>query len=142
MIAPDANLLIYAFARESRFHEPSKAWLEAVLSGTDPIGFAWNVLLGFVRISTRVLRVPLTPEEALGLVRDWLARPNASILEPGPGHFELLSRLLISIGTAGNLASDAHLAAIALEHNAEVYSTDSDFGRFPELRWRNPIENQ
>ena len=142
MIAPDANLLIYAFDRESRFHERAKAWLEAVLSGTDSVGFAWNVLLGFVRISTRALRVPLTPEQALGLVGDWLAQPNASILEPGPRHFVLLGRLLLSVGTAGNLTSDAHLAAIALEHDAEVYSTDTDFGRFPGLRWRNPLQDE
>lgn len=141
MITPDANLLIYAFDQESRFHERAKAWIEAIFSGEERVGLAWNVLLAFIRISTRTLRVPLTPEQALGLVENWLTQPNASIIDPGPRHIELLSRLLLDAGTAGNLTSDAHLAAIALEHDAEVYSTDTDFGRFPGLRWRNPIQS-
>ena len=139
MIAPDINLLVYATDQESQFHEGAKAWLEEVLSGTEPIGFAWNVLLGFLRISTRSVRKPLTAEQALGLVGLWLAQPNVSIIEPGPRHFELLSGLLLSVGTAGNLTSDAHLAAIALEHAADVYSADADFGRFTGLPWHNPV---
>jgi len=139
VIVPDTNLLVYATDQASRFHERARVWLEEVLSGTESIGFAWNVLLGFLRISTRAVRRPLTAEQALGLVGLWLAQPNVVILKPGPRHFELLSGLLLSVGTAGNLTSDAHLAAIALEHSAEVYSNDTDFGRFPGLRWHNPL---
>lgn len=141
MIAPDVNLLVYAFDEESPSHERARIWLESVLSGTESIGFAWNVLLGFLRISTsrRALPKPLTIEQTLDLVGLWLAQPNVAIIEPGPRHFELLSGLLLSVGTAGNLATDAHLAAIALEHGADVYSADADFGRFTRLRWHNPL---
>ena len=141
MIIPDVNLLIYAFDQESRFHKQAKAWLENTLSGTEPVGFAWNVLLGFVRISMHSLRQPLTPEEALGLVSLWTSQPHTSILQPGTQHFESFRRLLLSVGTAGNLTSDAHLAALALEHGGEVYSIDAYFDRFPGLRWRNPLKN-
>jgi toxin-antitoxin system PIN domain toxin len=139
VIAPDVNLLVYATDQESRFHQGAKAWLEGVLSGTESIGFAWNVLLGFLRISTRAVRRPLTAEQALGLVGLWLAQPNVVTIEPGPRRFELLSGLLLSVGTAGNLTSDAHLAAVALEHGADVYSADADFRRFTGLRWHNPL---
>jgi toxin-antitoxin system PIN domain toxin len=141
VIAPDTNLLVYASDQESPFHNQAKTWLQKVLSGTESVGFAWSVLLGFLRISTRAVPKPLTTEEALGLVGLWLAQPNTSIIEPGPRHFELLSGLMLSAGTAGNLTSDAHLAAIALEHGAEVYSTDTDFGRFPGLCWHNPLRS-
>jgi toxin-antitoxin system PIN domain toxin len=141
VIAPDVNLLIYASDQDSPFHQRAKAWLDDVLSGTESIGFAWNVLLGFLRISTRAVPKPLTAEQALGLVALWLAQPNTLILQPGPRHFELLSGLLLTVGTAGNLTSDAHLAAVALEQDAEVYSADADFGRFPGLRWQNPLAN-
>ena len=85
MIIPDINLLVYATDQESQFHEGAKAWLEDALSGTESIGFAWIVLLGFLRISTRAVRRPLTAEQALGLVSLWLAQPNVVILRPGPG---------------------------------------------------------
>jgi len=143
VIAPDVNLLVYAFDQLSPFHEPAKAWLETVLSGTESVGLAWNVLIGFLRISTNpALRKPLTIEQALDLVALWLAQPNVVIIEPGPRHLELLRDLLIPVGTGRNLSSDAHLAAIALEHGAEVYSADTDFDRFPGLRWHNPLASQ
>lgn len=140
VIIPDVNLLIYAFDQKSRFHAQAKPWLETALSGAEQVGFAWTVLLGFVRISTRNLLAPLTPEQALNLVRLWTSQPNASILDPGKQHVEVLSRLLLGAGTAGNLTSDAHLAALALEHDGEIYSVDTDFGRFPGVRWRNPLQ--
>ena len=141
MIAPDANLLVYAVNSESPFHNKAKTWLDQILSETEPVGFAWATLVGFRRLVTRsaVVPKPLSAEQALELVALWLARPNVSIVGPGPRHFELLRTLLTAVGTAGNLTSDAHLAAIALEHAAEVHSTDNDFGRFPGLRWRNPF---
>lgn len=141
MIAPDVNLLVYAVDEDSPFHTSARAWLENALSGAESIGFAWMVLLAFVRVTTRpqAVPIPLPIEQALGVVALLLAQPNVMVIEPGPRHFELLRDLLIDVGTAGNLTSDAHLAAIAIEHGAEVCSTDTDFGRFAGLRWRNPL---
>lgn len=144
MIAPDINLLIYAVDEDSPFHTKARAWLENALSGTETVGFAWIVLLGFLRLTTRsqFLLHPLSVEQALELVALWLAQSTASIIAPGPRHFELLSDLLSSTGTGGNLTSDAHLAAIAIEYGAEVCSTDNDFGRFDGLHWRNPLTSK
>ena len=109
--------------------------------GTETVGFAWNVLLGFLRLTTRtgVFPKPLAIEQALGIVDSWIRLPVVRIVEPRPCHFELLRAHLRGAGTAGNLTSDAHIAAIAIEYDAEVCSSDSDFGRFPGLRWRNPL---
>jgi uncharacterized protein len=141
VIAPDINLLIYAVDEDSPFHTAARGWLEDVLSGTEIVGFTWIVLLGFLRLTTRsqVLPNPLSVKQALELVALWLAQPTAAIIAPGPRHLELLSELLTNTGTGGNLTSDAHLAAIAIERGAEVCSTDNDFCRFAGLRCRNPL---
>lgn len=141
MIIPDVNLLVYASNVDEPFHGRAKRWLEEALSGAEPVGLAWNVLLGFLRLTTRanVLPKPLEVEQALGIVDSWLRLPVVRIIEPGPRHLELLRQLLTIAGTRGDLTSDAHLAAIAIEHDAEVYSSDADFGRFAGLRWRNPL---
>jgi toxin-antitoxin system PIN domain toxin len=142
VIAPDVNLPVYASNADSPFHGGAKRWLEELLSGTEIVGLAWNVLLGFLRLTTRanVLPKPLEIEQALDIVDSWLRLPAVRTIEPGPRHLELLRSLLGSAGTAGDLTSDAHLAAIAIEHDAEVCSTDADFGRFAGLRWRNPLK--
>lgn len=108
---------------------------------TEPVGLVWNVLLGFLRLVTRsaVVPKPLSVDQSLDLVAFWLAQPAVAIIEPGPRHFDILSALLTAAGTSGNVTSDAHLAAIAIERDAEVCSTDSDFGRFTGMRWRNPL---
>jgi uncharacterized protein len=141
MMIPDVNLLVYAVDRDSPFHQPARVWLEEALNGTETVGFAWNVVLGFLRLTTRsaVMPNPITIDQSLDLIAAWLAQPPAAIIEPGERHLTLLRDLLSRAGTAGNLTSDAHLAAIALEHGAEVCSTDNDFSRFAELRWRNPL---
>ncbi|MGD1073644.1 MAG: type II toxin-antitoxin system VapC family toxin [Bryobacteraceae bacterium] len=141
MIVPDVNLLVYAFNADDPLHGRAKRWLEEALSGSEPVGLAWNVLLGFLRLTTRsgILAKPLQIEKALGIVDSWLRLPVVRIIEPGTRHLTLLRDLLTSAGTGGNLTSDAHLAAIAIEHDAEVCSSDADFGRFPGLRWRNPL---
>lgn len=142
MIVPDANLLVYSVNADSPFHAGAKTWADETLSGTEEIGFAWATLVGFLRLSTRPLIVPkpLSCEQALGVVANWLEQPNVAVVGPGPRHFQLLREWLAALGTAGNLTSDAHLAAIAVEHDGIVHSTDSDFGRFPGLRWRNPLD--
>lgn len=141
MKLPDLNLLLYAIDTEAPPHEQARAWLEDILSGTEAVAFAWTVLLGFVRISTNpaVLDRPLDAEEALDYVDDWLAQPIATIIHPSERHAALLRELLQPLGAAGNLTSDAHLAALAIEHGAELCSRDADFSRFPGLRWRDPL---
>lgn len=141
MIIPDINLLFYAHDRGARGHEMARAWWMGLMTGDRPVGLPWAVLLGFLRISTHpaVLKHPLPVAEACGLVRSWLDQPVAGILLPGERHATILFGLLEGLGTAGNLTTDAHLAALAIEHQAELHSTDADFGRFPGLRWKNPI---
>lgn len=137
----DVNLLLYAVDESSPHHERAKPWLESTLSATEQVGFAWSVLLGFVRIGTNPVAFaqPLTATDALDLVDDWLAQPIATVVHPTGQHAAVLRRLLEPIGTAGNLTTDAHLAALAIEHGAELLSRDADFSRFDGLRWRDPL---
>lgn len=141
MKLPDLNLLIYAIDEGSPRHERARSWLEQTLSGTEAVGFAWAVLLGFVRLTTNavILAHPLSTEEALDYVEGWLAQPVARTVAPTAGHAVLLRKLLQPLGAAGNLTSDAHLAALAIEHGAELCSCDTDFARFPGLRWSEPL---
>jgi toxin-antitoxin system PIN domain toxin len=138
---PDANVLLYAVDTSSPFHEPARVWLEDVLSATETVAFAWVVLLAFLRIRTnpRVYDAPLQVGEALDIVDGWLAQPNATVIHPTDRHASLLRELLAPLGTAGNLTTDAQLAALAIEHGAELCSADPDFSRFPGLRWVNPL---
>lgn len=137
----DTNLLLYAVDHTSAHHAVARTWLERQLSGTETIGFAWNALLGFVRLSTnaRLFTAPLTVDQALDRVEAWLAQPCATVLAPTKRHPAVLRDLLAPLGTAGNLTSDAHLAALALEHGAQVCSTDGDFARFPGVDLVNPL---
>ena len=137
----DANLLLYAINEDAPLHIQARTWLEEVQSGSETVAFSWTVLLAFLRLSTRaaVFDHPLSPEQALDLIDSWLDQPGATVLHPGERHRWLLRDLLAPLGTGGNLSSDAHLAALAIEHGAELCSCDSDFSRFPGLRWRNPL---
>lgn len=137
----DANLLLYAVNEDAPLHKKAKPWLEGVLSGTEAVGFEWTVLLAFLRLSTRpaVFPTPLGLEEALALIDSWLSQPCAVIVQPTERHLDVLREMLTPFGTAANLTSDAHLAAVAREHGAELCSYDADFGRFPGLRWVNPL---
>lgn len=141
MIVPDVNLLLHAYDTRSRVHARARRWLEDLLNGDRPVGLAWVVLLGFIRITTHpsVMVHPLDAREACGIARSWLDRPQSGILHPGERHAAILFDLLESLGTAANLTTDAHLAALAIEHQAELHSTDADFARVPGLRWRNPV---
>ena len=141
MILPDINLLVHAYNSESPVHDGARSWWEGLLNGSRPVGLPWVTILGFVRIAThrQVLASPLAVGAACGRARAWLARPCVSVLHPGERHAETLFGLLEALGIAGNLTTDAHLAALAIEHQAELHSTDADFRRFPGLRWVNPI---
>lgn len=136
----DANVLLHAVNSASPDHAVAKRWLDDSLSGKDTVGLAWAALLAVVRLATRpgLFARPLTTDEVLGVVRGWLTAPSAIVLHPGERHLDLLGELLLSAGTAGNLTSDAHLAALALEHHATVVTFDADFDRFPGLTWMRP----
>jgi uncharacterized protein len=141
MILLDANLLIYAVNADAPLSRKAKPWLESVLSGQETVGFAWNVLLAFLRLTTRpgLFRHPLPADTAFDMVACWLDQPPATIVHPGPRHMQVLRELVRPLGTGGNLTSDAHLAALAIEHRAELCSSDTDFARFKGLKWRNPL---
>lgn len=138
----DLNLWIYSINRDSPHHTKACDWVESVLSGEETVALAWIVILGFVRITTRpgAFARPLTPEQAFEVVDGWLSRPCVTILSPGDLHWSILRGLLGQAGTAGNLSSDAHLAALALEYGATLCSSDLDFARFgKQLRFFNPL---
>jgi toxin-antitoxin system PIN domain toxin len=141
VIVPDANLLIYSTNQRAGLNRQAREWLESVLSGSETVGFAWNVLLAFIRLSTRpgMFEKPLKADAALDQVDEWISQPGAIVIHPGPRHAQIMRELLSPLGVAGDLTSDAHLAALAIEHSAELCSADSDFARFAGLRWRNPL---
>ena len=140
MVIVDANVLLYAVDSTAAHHERSRSWLDAALAGTEAVGFAWVALLAFIRISTSpvILPAPLAAEEAIGQVQAWLGAPAAVVAQPTSRHAGVLGGLLREAGTAGNLTTDAHLAAIAIEHGADIVSYDRDFGRFSGIRHRLP----
>jgi toxin-antitoxin system PIN domain toxin len=137
----DANLLLYAVDRASPFHQSAAEWLTGQLNGPRRVGLPWESLVAFVRISThpRAAMNPLDPDEALRQVQNWLAPEVAWVPTPGPRHATLLVDLISRHQLRGNLVGDAHLAALALEHGLTLCSTDTDFARFPELSWHNPL---
>lgn len=136
MKIPDANVLLYAIDPAARHNEPAKQWLEASLSGGEPVGLAWTTLLGVIRLTTNpaVYDEPLDADQALDLVDEWLDAPPATIVDPTTRHRDVLRGLLSDAGTAGNLTSDAHLAALAIEHGATLATFDADFHRFSGLK--------
>jgi hypothetical protein len=138
----DANILLYAVDSTSRFHRPSHRWLEAALNGNSRVGLPWVSLSAFLRISThsRASADPLSPAHAWSFVSDWLEAEPTWIPEPTSRHADIFRRLIVDGELYGNLVPDAHLAALAIEHGVGVCSADSDFARFPEVRWVNPLQ--
>jgi len=137
----DANLLLYAADPRSPFYRAAATWLERVLNGDERVGMPWQTIGAFFRISThpRLSADPLSVEEAAAYVRTWLESEPVWV-PPATGRTAaILGQLLLRHHVTGNLVTDAQLAALAIEHGVEVYSADSDFARFPEVRWRNPL---
>jgi toxin-antitoxin system PIN domain toxin len=141
VIVVDANLLLYAVNRDLPQHEVARAWWEGVLSRNTPVGLAWGVLLAFLRISThpRIFERPLKVEAAAAYLDGWLAMPGVRTISPMTRHWEIVRALLVQSGTGGNLTSDAHLAAMTIEHGGTLHSADNDFKRYAGLLHINPL---
>lgn len=142
MILPDINLLIYAYNAAAPLHEPARDWWTTCLNGREPVALPWIVSAGFIRLTThpRVLEDPLEAREAVNYVEAWLDRPQVIVVEPGRRFQGCFFKYLNALGTGGNLTTDAYLAALAVDHQAELQSNDTDFHRFNGLRWRNPLK--
>jgi toxin-antitoxin system PIN domain toxin len=141
VILVDANLLVYAHVEGFAQHEQARTWLDERLAGTAKVGLPWESLVGYVRLVTnpRVFPQPLAASEAMTQVDDWLSRPAAWSPGPTERHAELLAELLAVDGMRADLVPDAHLAAIAIGHGLTLMSNDTDFARFPTVRWENPL---
>ena len=141
MILVDANILLYAEDQLSGQHSQARAWWDAQLSGNSPVCLCWTVLGAFIRIGTnsRVFDHPLSLDQALSRIQSWMDQPCTRIVTPTERHWDVFQKLLREGQASANLVTDAHLAALAVEHGCELNSTDSDFSRFPDLKWRNPL---
>ncbi|MEE9279319.1 MAG: TA system VapC family ribonuclease toxin [Myxococcota bacterium] len=136
----DVNVLLHAYNPSAPLHTEARSWLESALSGEESVALAWVVLLAFLRIATnpRAVTLPVSIERACETVDQLLGYPPVRIVQPGPEHWLRVRQLLLEVGSAGNLTTDTHLAAIALEHGATLVSYDNDFARFEQLRWERP----
>jgi uncharacterized protein len=141
MVLPDINLLVYAHNSRAAHHQKAREWWNRCLQGHEGVALAWMVILGFVRIVThpKIFERPMTVEDAIGRVEEWLSLAHIHLVHPAQTHFQTWSSLLKAVGTAANLTTDAHLAALAIERGLILQTTDADFARFPGLKWENPI---
>jgi uncharacterized protein len=141
MIVPDVNVLIYAYDRTSSAHRAARRWWETALSGNEPIGIPWVVILAFVRLVTHPVlsENPMTIAQARQAVESWFSVGQVCLRTPGTATFDYFFDLLEQAGTGGNLCTDAMIAALAIEHGGFIYSTDRDFSRFPKVHWQNPL---
>ena len=142
MILVDANILLYAEDQQSRLHEPARQWWDAQLSGVSPVCLCWTVINAFIRIGTnpRVFEHPLSLDQSISRVQSWLDQPCARLVQPTTRHWVVFRKMLSEGQAEANLVTDAHLAALASEHGCELISTDTDFSRFPGIKWRNPLK--
>lgn len=141
MIVPDVNLLIYSYNSESRFHQQAKNWWESVVNSDELVGISWIAILGFARLvsNRKVVSSPISLQRAFEIAELWLEQENVQILNPSSAHIKILKKIVIASQVSSNLTTDAHLAALAIEHQATLFSNDSDFSRFPGLKWVNPL---
>jgi len=144
VILIDTNLLLYAADSSSRFHRRARQWVEAAFSGPQPVRLAWVGVLAFLRIATdpRVQTAPVRMQDALAVVNAWMAQPNTDVLAPGERHWAILGDLLTRLQVRGPMVTDAHLAALAIEHGATLATNDRDFSRFPGLRVEYPLDSE
>ncbi|KZS66661.1 type II toxin-antitoxin system VapC family toxin [Mycobacterium ostraviense] len=144
MIIPDVNLLLYAVITGFPQHRRAYAWWYDTVNGPERVGLTYPAIFGFLRIATnaRILTEPLSATEAVSYARDWLTQPNVDLLTASGRHLDLALGLLEELGTASNLTTDVQLAAYAIEHNAEMHSSDADFARFAGLTWTDPLRDR
>jgi toxin-antitoxin system PIN domain toxin len=141
MIIPDVNLLIYGYDPLSKSHPEARQWWQSTLNAAEPVGIPWIVVLAFVRLATHpiICKNPMSVIQARRAVDSWFDLDHVRLLSPGKRTLDLFFHLLEQVNTGGNLTTDAMIAALAIEHGGDVRSTDSDFSRFPGLRWQNPL---
>lgn len=141
MILVDANILLYAEDSLSPQHQQARIWWDDQLSKESPVCLCWTVLAAFIRIGSnpRVFEKPLSLEQALSRVQSWLDQPCIRIVRPTENHWSLFQQMLTDGQAVANLVTDAHLAALSIEHGCSLASTDADFARFPKLKWFNPL---
>jgi toxin-antitoxin system PIN domain toxin len=144
VILPDVNVLVHAHNIDSAAHQRARHWWDACLAGPEGVGLAWVTLLGFIRITTnpRIVARPLPVADVTARIQSWLDLPHVHVVQPSDAHFTRLRTELERLGVAGNLTTDAHLAVLAMERGYVLHSTDTDFGRFPGLRWVNPCDER
>lgn len=142
MILPDVNVLVHAHNADSAVHEKARRWWDACLAGPEGVGLTWAALLGFIRLTTnrRIVAYPFAIADATKRIASWLELPHVHVTQPSETHFARLRIELERLGTGGNLTTDAHLAVLAMERGYVLYTTDTDFARFPGLRWVNPCK--
>ncbi len=141
MVIVDINVLIYVVNKDADNHQPVLAWWRSVLSSGRPVGLCWTALSGFLRVVTnrRAIANPLSVADALATVDGWIDHPAVQLISESPDHWTIIRELISALGTAGNLTTDAHLAAIAIGNGASLASCDADFAKFKKLRWENPL---
>ena len=141
MILVDANILLYAEDALHTHHEQARTWWDDQLSGTGTVCLCWTVMSAFIRIGTnpRIFENPLSLDQALDRVQSWLDQPCTRVVRPTERHWTVFRQMLTDGQAVANLVTDAHLAALAMEHGCELASTDSDFARFLKLKWHNPL---
>ena len=139
----DLNILLYAVNSDAAEHTRARTWWEHALNDDETIGLPWLVVLGFLRLSTnpRVFPRPLAPAAAVAKIDAWLARDHVRLVREKDSHWDTLKPLLGKTGTSGNVTTDAHLAALAISHDAVLMSSDLDFARFTGLRRENPLRS-
>ncbi len=141
MTIPDTNLLVYAHREQAPQHATAAVWWQGLIEGTEQVALPWEIVISFIRIMTKpqIVTDPIPTGDLIAVVEDWLSREHVVIVLPGPRHLALVADLLTEIGIGDKFVPDAHIAALAIEHDAEVHTNDRDFARFPGLRWYNPL---
>ncbi len=141
MILVDANVLLYAEDSLSPLHQQTRSWWDAQLSGSDTVCLSWVVASAYIRIGTsrRVFQHPRSVAQATARVQSWLDQPCTRPVQPTQRHWVVFQQMLTGGQARGNMVTDAHLAALAIEHGCMLCSSDSDCGRFPTLKWQNPL---
>jgi toxin-antitoxin system PIN domain toxin len=144
MILVDVNILLYAEDKLSPFNEKARKWWDNQLSWESPVCFCWDIITAFIRISTnrQIFKKPLTAPQAIKRVQSWFDQPCVRMIHPTDSHWRIFQTMLQEGQATANLVADAHLATLAVEHGCVLYTTDSDFSRFPRLKWKNPLKTK